>query len=94
MNCHHTRLARNLNDRCRLLLLSCRFVKVLDGIVCAFKPCFFIIYNTYTFNVIHRIDTLSHEVNPCTGITTIISLRISHLQFYVIEIEDITGFIS
>ena len=57
MHSHHARLTGNLNNGCRLLLLSCRFIKVLESIVSAFESPFIIFiiftYNTYTFDIIH-----------------------------------------
>ena len=50
MHSHHARLARNLNNGCRLLLLTFRLIKVLESIVSALKRSTIIIL---AYNMIH-----------------------------------------
>ena len=80
MHSHYTRLTRNLNNRC-LCLLWCLDSKVST------LPITFI--STCSGDMVLRINTLSHEVNPSAGITTFFFLRISNLEFDIIQIEHI-----
>ena len=82
----HTRLARNLYNGCRLLLLTFRFSKVLN---CKVGTMPRITITIYTGNIIHRIDTSSHEVNPIASIFNNWLLRflVSHYDRNVVEID-------